>query len=144
ERRYSVCIVRARAHLRARGVELCRCVQPREGVETTALELAVRRRGVPVEDVPGRPVTIEDGGRILRGLALPFDERALVLDARRGDPVIEVMDHDSFDAPPSGEIPLLIGHNRADAPAGVVRSAPLRAFGVPVEAELLVGADELD
>ena len=60
---------------------------------------------------------VEDGGKVIRGLALPFGEGAIVT-GPQGDLVEEVMDSDSVShiAP---NLPLLVGHDRSRPPAGV-------------------------
>lgn len=85
-------------------------------------------------------VTLEDGGRILRGVGIAYDQPAVVLD---GDiPVVEIMDRESIVKPPVG-VPLLVGHDRTRAPVGVVRSSEVRSYGLAVEAEMLVSDAEM-
>jgi HK97 family phage prohead protease len=87
-------------------------------------------------------LTAEPGGRVLRGLALPFDSPAYVLEGN--DVIEEVMDADSLDHVP-GQVPLLQGHDRVHPAIGVVRSwAILPGKGLGMEAELVVSDSELD
>jgi phage head maturation protease len=87
-------------------------------------------------------LSVESGGRIVRGLALPFNAPALVVE---GDDVLEeVMDEHSIDQLP-GKVPLLEGHDRTRAAIGVVRHwAIIPGKGLGMEAELVVSDSELD
>ena len=97
-----------------------------------------------VEHPSGRTVTVDAGDpRVVRGLAVPFGEEVVVI-SDHGEPITEIMDERSFDAPPGVGIPLLTGYRRDEAATGVVRTTHVRSYGLSVEAELLVGADELD
>lgn len=86
-------------------------------------------------------VLIEPGGKILRGLALPFDEHALIYDG--SDLYAEVFDRTSLEALPK-EIPLLVSHNRNGPPAGMVRSTTVSSRGLELEAELVGSDDEVE
>jgi phage head maturation protease len=87
-------------------------------------------------------LSVEAGGRVIRGLALPFHSPAYVID---GDDVIEeVMDEHSLDQLP-GKVPLLQGHDRIHPAIGVVRTwGVILGKGLGVEAELVVSDAELD
>jgi phage head maturation protease len=87
-------------------------------------------------------LSIEAGGRIIRGIALPFHSPAYVIEGE--DVIEEVMDSDSLDDLP-GQVPLLQGHDRVHPAIGVTRTwgvVPGRGLGV--EAELVVSDSELD
>jgi HK97 family phage prohead protease len=87
-------------------------------------------------------LTVEPGGRVLRGLALPFGSSAYVIEDN--DVIEEVMDENSLDALP-GKVPLLEGHDRTRAAIGVTRSwAIVPGRGLGVEAEFVVSDSELD
>ena len=88
-------------------------------------------------------LSIEPGGRIVRGLALPYGSGAYVIEDD-GDIVEEMMDEQSLDQLP-GAVPLLQSHRR-DVPAlGVVRHwAVIPGKGLGAEAELVVSDPELD
>jgi hypothetical protein len=87
-------------------------------------------------------LSIEPGGRIVRGLALPFGSSAYVVEGN--DVIEEVMDEDSLDGLP-GRVPLLEGHDRTRAAIGVARNwAVIPGKGLGVEAELVVSDSELD
>jgi HK97 family phage prohead protease len=87
-------------------------------------------------------LSIEPGGRIVRGLALPFHSPAYVVEDT--DVIEEVMDEHSLDGLP-GKVPLLEGHDRTRAAIGVVhRWAVIPGKGLGVEAELVVSDSELD
>jgi HK97 family phage prohead protease len=88
-------------------------------------------------------VRIEQGGRILRGVAVPFGQSAIVK-MRGGQIVEEVFDADAFERPPPGGAPLLINHTRDREPVGVVHSTEVRSYGLGFEAELLVSDAEAD
>jgi phage head maturation protease len=87
-------------------------------------------------------LSVEQGGRVIRGLALPYHSSAYILD---GDDVIEeVMDEQSLDRLP-GTVPLLQGHDRIHPAIGVTRSwVVIPGKGLGVEAELVVADSELD
>jgi HK97 family phage prohead protease len=87
-------------------------------------------------------LSVEAGGRIVRGLALPFNSPAYVIE---GDDIVEeVMDQDSLDRLP-GQVPLLQGHDRVHPAIGVARTwAVIPGKGLGVEAELVVSDSELD
>jgi hypothetical protein len=88
-------------------------------------------------------LSVEAGGRVVRGLALPFNQPALVLEDD-GSVVAEVMDDQAIDALP-GTVPLLVGHSRAAPAVGVVRTFGIvPGKGVGVEAELAVNDQDLD
>ncbi len=84
-------------------------------------------------------VTVEEGGNILRGIAVPFNETAYFID-KDGNVVAERFDEQSVLALPS-QIPLLVSHDRQRAPAGIVMTAGVTSFGIGIEARL-VGSDE--
>jgi hypothetical protein len=72
---------------------------------TTAFDVKPGRSGDDAYPV----LSVEAGGRVLRGLALPFDSPAYVLEGN--DVIEEIMDQDSLDRLP-GQVPLLQGHDR--------------------------------
>ena len=83
-------------------------------------------------------IVVEKDGRILRGLALPFGEHAIIA-ASDGSLYAERFDEESIPSLPQN-VPLLISHNRAAAPAGRVLRTAQSSVGLGVEAEL-VGTD---
>lgn len=85
---------------------------------------------------------VEDGGAVLRGVALPFNEPAIV-SGPKGSLVQEVMDQKSVEKI-AENLPLLVGHDRARPPAGLVRTARISSRGVLIEAELVGSDDELE
>ena len=89
-------------------------------------------------------VQIEEGGRILRGLALPYGEVTFVLGpGRRGEKVAhgEVFDHESLvDVGAMYGRPLLLSHDES-RPIGRILSTRSTEKGLEIEAELL-GSDE--
>lgn len=87
-------------------------------------------------------VTVEDGGNIIRGLAVPFGESAYFID--KDDKVVaEQFDEESVQTLPS-QIPLLVSHDRHRAPAGVVTAAGISRFGIGIEARLVGSDDEVE
>ncbi len=87
-------------------------------------------------------LSVEEGGRIVRGLALPYHSSAYVIED--GDIIEEVMDERSLDGLP-GTVPLLQGHDRVQPAIGVVRSwGVVPGHGLGVEAELVISDAELD
>lgn len=92
---------------------------------------------------PNIPVLrVEDDGRVLRGVALPFGEPAIV-QGPKGSLVEEVMDPESI-ARIASNLPLLVSHDRDRPAAGVVRTAAVTERGAMVEAELVGSDDELE
>ena len=89
-------------------------------------------------------VQIEEGGRILRGLALPYGQTTYVLGpGRRGEKVAhgEVFDADSLvDVGAMYGRPLLLAHDES-RPIGRILATRSTERGLEVEAELL-GSDE--
>lgn len=87
-------------------------------------------------------VTVEDGGTVLRGLAVPFGDPTIVVE---GDNrvICEVFDEESIDALPAN-MPLLVGHDRTTPPAGVIVNAAPAHFGLGIEARLIGSEPELD
>lgn len=86
---------------------------------------------------------IEPDGMILRGLALPFGESALVEDPRSHDLVEEIMDESSIEhiAP---NLPLLVSHDRDIPPVGIVRNTSISSLGIGIEAKLVGSDSELE
>lgn len=87
------------------------------------------------------PVTIEANGAVLCGLLVPFHEPAFVVEAD-GRLIAEMFDEQSVPALPN-RMPLLIGHDRSNPPAGIVTTVAPTSRGVGIEAELVGSADEL-
>lgn len=85
---------------------------------------------------------VEDNGRIIRGVAVPFNEGAIVT-GPDGSLVEEVMDEESIEHI-ADNLPLLVGHDRTRPPAGIVRTAGVSPRGVVIEAELVGSDDELE
>ena len=86
-------------------------------------------------------VALDPDGTILRGLAVPFGEPALIV--ADGQLVAEHFDENSITQLPT-EIPLLVAHDRDRPPAGIVLQAQQFSRGVGVEARLVGSDPELD
>ena len=86
----------------------------------------------------GQFVKVEPGGTVFRGLAVPFDSPAYLVEAD-GRLVAEQFDEASITQPPDN-IPLLVGHRRDEPPAGVITSSGISKFGLAIEGRL-VGSD---
>lgn len=93
-----------------------------------------------------REIRVEPNGRILRGIALPYDEVVIMSSPRprHGQVVhLEVFDKDSIlDVGALFARPLLINH-RDDRPIGRVRSSRSTERGLEIEAELVGSDDEI-
>src|SRR5262245_23695459 len=96
--------------------------------------------------VMGQPVVpvlhIEDDGTILRGLALPFGQGAVVV-GPEGSWVEEVMDEESVTSI-AADLPLFVSHDRNRPPAGIVRNTSISPLGVGIEAEVVGSRDEIE
>lgn len=87
-------------------------------------------------------VTVEENGKVVRGLAVPFNQPTYVLNSN-GDVIAEMFDSESIAELP-GQVPLLVGHRRDLAPVGVVRSSAFTRYGLGIEAELIGSDHELE
>jgi HK97 family phage prohead protease len=87
-------------------------------------------------------VSIEPGGAVLRGLAVPFHQPTVVVESD-GRVVAEVFDHDSIRRLPDGA-PLLVGHDRATPPVGIITTTGITSYGVGIEAQLVGSDNDLD
>lgn len=100
--------------------------------------MTVRSMGQP--NVP--VLTVEDGATILRGLAVPFDEPAVVA-GPQGSVVLEIMDRESIGSV-AADLPLLVSHNRDVPPAGIIRHTAVMERGLGLEAEMIGSDPELE
>jgi HK97 family phage prohead protease len=85
-------------------------------------------------------VTVEDGGTVLRGLAVPFNQLAPIL--TDGEIFAEVFDRDSLVELPR-DVPLLLSHNRNHPAIGKVLNSWVDAAGLHIEARLVGSTEEL-
>lgn len=83
-------------------------------------------------------IRVEEDGKVLRGLALPFNEFAVILD-KEGRLFAEIFDEESLVRLPQN-VPLLVSHNRDVPPAGMVLQTMKLSSGLGVEARI-VGSD---
>lgn len=84
---------------------------------------------------------LEDGGRVLRGQAVPYGESAVVPEG--GSLVRERFDQQSLAELPEN-VPLRVGHDRQAPPVGKVVEVENRSYGLAVAARLAVANAELD
>jgi phage head maturation protease len=85
---------------------------------------------------------VEKSGRVVRGLALPFHEEAIVEGPKGAGIVAEVMDEKSI-GKIEPNLPLLVNQDRGRV-AGVVRTLAVTNQGLGIEAKLVGSDDELE
>jgi phage head maturation protease len=88
-------------------------------------------------------VRIEPGGRVVRGVAVPFGQSAIVK-MRGAKMVEEIFDADSFAQPLPSGVPLMVNHVREREPVGVVHETAAWSYGLGFEGELLVSDAEAE
>ena len=86
-------------------------------------------------------ITIEDGGRVLRGLAVPYDQPTIILDQH--ELIAEMFDRQSIVAVEDGA-PLLVSHLRDREPLGRIVSHRHTGDGLEIEARLIDSESELE
>ena len=83
----------------------------------------------------GPLVRVDPGGAIFRGLAVPFNESALLNEG--GRVFAEQFDDESIRSLPTG-IPLLVAHRLDSPPVGIVTSSGISRYGLGVEGRFVV------
>jgi uncharacterized protein len=87
-------------------------------------------------------VSIEKNGRVLRGLAVPFNTPTMLVDHRDGL-IAEAFDRKSITRV-ADEVPLLVSHDRDRPPLGKVVDHRQTVHGLEIEARLVDSEAELE
>ncbi len=132
--RYHRAIAAARAEIRAGGLTLFSADAHRRRPRNHR----IADSSDEIDAMTGQFVKVEPGGTVFRGLAVPFDSPAYLVEAD-GRLVAERFDEASITRLPEN-IPLLVGHRRDEPPAGVITSSGISKFGLAIEGRL-VGSD---
>ncbi len=91
-------------------------------------------------------VTIEDGGLVLRGVAVPWNEDTVVVTGTGSRRVVHRERFDAESIPAAGAlygVPLMFGHDH-NRPAGRIRLSRSTDRGLEIEADLIGADDELE
>ncbi len=142
--RYAEGQKRAVNELHSRGVDAVeRHITP-QGLLTTSLDtegsISERSATSVLSERPGE-ITVEDDGKIIRGLAIPYREHALIAENSRV--FLEYFEGESLRKLPKN-VPLLQGHDRAVPPAGKILDSHHSPQGMWIEARLSGGASDVD